>query len=493
MTTGAPVVAPDAPRPIDANGRVGDRAPVSLQPTLWGLTPAQLHQRYWAAHGVQVVPVGSGVEISQHAELFLLVEASRMVILPLRRALELLCWLKPDILIVRLADKSINDYRERVEARADGRLLRIRRVYDGPASRLARVAFTSDFEIARDWAALDSQDRPWHALRRLVPRDMRSALREDGRIYSGQIERDVARFVRDLAESWSRPDTTVSRVRRVGREAWSDRDAPTSDASAMTGPLWVGAGRRLAPGAVAVGPAVLWDDPAARPEPEDFSWQDIEAKQDRAERRIDEAAPYTGSSLKRAFDIVFAVLAIAVTLPLYPVIMLAIFIEDSRPFFFAHNRESTNGREFGCLKFRTMYRDAESMKARLQGANEADGPQFYMENDPRITRVGRVLRKLQLDEIPQFLNVLRGDMSIVGPRPSPYSENQYCPGWREARLSVRPGVTGLWQIRRTRADGADFQEWIRYDIEYVERASFRMDLYIIAKTVALVFNAMTRR
>jgi lipopolysaccharide/colanic/teichoic acid biosynthesis glycosyltransferase len=104
-----------------------------------------------------------------------------------------------------------------------------------------------------------------------------------------------------------------------------------------------------------------------------------------------------------------------------------------------------------------------------------------------------VLRRLQLDEIPQFLNVLVGDMSVVGPRPSPYSENQYCPGWREARLSVRPGMTGLWQIRRTRADGADFQEWIRYDIEYVERATFRMDLYIIAKTIALVFNALTRR
>jgi lipopolysaccharide/colanic/teichoic acid biosynthesis glycosyltransferase len=116
-----------------------------------------------------------------------------------------------------------------------------------------------------------------------------------------------------------------------------------------------------------------------------------------------------------------------------------------------------------------------------------------MENDPRITRVGKLLRKLQLDEIPQFWNVLSGHMSVVGPRPSPNAENQYCPGWREARLSVRPGVTGLWQIRRTRADGADFQEWIRYDIEYVEKASFRLDLYIIWKTISLVFSALTRR
>ena len=116
-----------------------------------------------------------------------------------------------------------------------------------------------------------------------------------------------------------------------------------------------------------------------------------------------------------------------------------------------------------------------------------------MEHDPRITKVGRVLRKLQLDELPQFFNVLLGQMSVVGPRPSPFSENQYCPGWREARLSVRPGVTGLWQIRRTRADGADFQEWIRYDIEYVEQASFWLDVYIIWKTIMLVAGALARK
>jgi lipopolysaccharide/colanic/teichoic acid biosynthesis glycosyltransferase len=116
-----------------------------------------------------------------------------------------------------------------------------------------------------------------------------------------------------------------------------------------------------------------------------------------------------------------------------------------------------------------------------------------MEKDPRITKVGAVLRKLQLDELPQFINVLMGHMSVVGPRPSPFSENQLCPGWREARLSVRPGVTGLWQIRRTRADGADFQEWIRYDIEYVEKATFLLDLYIIWRTIGLVFAALSRR
>ncbi len=468
-------------------------APERNTPTVWGLTPAQLHARYWAAHGVQVVPVGSEAEINPHAELYLLTERSRLVIMPLRRSLEMLCWLKPDVLIVRLADRAINDYRELVEARPDGRVLRFRRLYDGASSRLARVALTSDAHLARDWAAMDPEGRPWRALRSIVPPDLRSALRERGRIYSGDLDRDVARFTRDLAQTWARPDATVARVRRLGREAWADKDAPASDGAVITGPLWIGAGRSLGDGAVAVGPAVMWDDPDARPETDDLSWRDIEAKGGWAERRLEEAAPYTSSGLKRGFDVLFALFALAITLPLYPFIMLAIWLEDRRPFFFAHKRESIQGREFGCIKFRTMYRDAERMKSELQAANQADGPQFYIENDPRITRVGRVLRRLQLDEIPQFFNVLAGHMSVVGPRPSPYSENQYCPGWREARLSVRPGVTGLWQIRRTRADGADFQEWIRYDIEYVEKATFWLDLYIIWKTVNLVFGALSRR
>src|SRR5205085_4427863 len=105
-------------------------------------------------------------------------------------------------------------------------------------------------------------------------------------------------------------------------------------------------------------------------------------------------------------------------------------IEDGRPFFFTHLRETMHGRQFPILKFRSMRKDAEQLKPLLSEANQADGPQFYMENDPRLTRVGKVLRRYHLDELPQFVNVLRGDMSIVGPRPSPFHENQFCPAWR---------------------------------------------------------------
>ena len=123
-----------------------------------------------------------------------------------------------------------------------------------------------------------------------------------------------------------------------------------------------------------------------------------------------------------------------------------------------------------------MSREAERIGTEIVDLNLCDGPQVLIKNDPRITRVGAILRRFQIDEFPQFFNVLRGQMSIVGPRPSPDQENQYCPAWRDLRLSVRPGITGLWQIRRTRAPGEDFQEWIRYDMEYVRRASFWFDL-----------------
>jgi lipopolysaccharide/colanic/teichoic acid biosynthesis glycosyltransferase len=189
----------------------------------------------------------------------------------------------------------------------------------------------------------------------------------------------------------------------------------------------------------------------------------------------------------RVFNILVSAGALLAVLPLFPVIMLAILVEDGRPFFFGHVRQTRGGRNFTCWKFRTMCRDAERMKSQLTGENVCDGPQFHIADDPRLLRIGRLLRRFHLDELPQLWHVLRGDMNLVGPRPSPDDENQYCPAWRDARLSVKPGLTGLWQIRRTRAPMADFQEWIRWDLEYVQRRSWSLDLWIIWRTaVSLV-------
>jgi lipopolysaccharide/colanic/teichoic acid biosynthesis glycosyltransferase len=192
---------------------------------------------------------------------------------------------------------------------------------------------------------------------------------------------------------------------------------------------------------------------------------------------------------KRTFSVFVSVMGLLLTAPLFPVIMLAIWLEDGRPFFFGHQRQTRGGRSFRCYKFRTMCREAETMKSCLTQRNICDGPQFHIEQDPRLLRVGRVLRKLHMDELPQFYNVLVGDMDIVGPRPSPDGENQFCPTWRETRLSIRPGITGLWQVARTRAPNVDFQEWIRYDLEYVRREDWRLDLWILWRT----FRSLLRR
>ena len=188
------------------------------------------------------------------------------------------------------------------------------------------------------------------------------------------------------------------------------------------------------------------------------------------------------SAGKRSMDIGGAVVGLTVTLPLYPFIAAAIKLENPGPVFYVHCRQTRYGREFGCIKFRSMVNDAQQLQQKLP--NEVDGPQFYIKDDPRLTRVGRLLRRTNLDEVPQFWNVLLGHMSLVGPRPSPDGENQYCPAWREARLSVRPGLTGMWQTRRSPdRSGGDFHEWIKYDVQYVRECSLHTDLRLLFDTI----------
>lgn len=185
---------------------------------------------------------------------------------------------------------------------------------------------------------------------------------------------------------------------------------------------------------------------------------------------------------KRVADVVAAVVVLLLFAPVIPVIALAIRLSSPGPVFFRDKRQGRHGVLFDCLKFRTMRRGADKMQEKLRFVCEVDGPQFKMADDPRITAVGRFLRETYLDEIPQFYNVLCGQMSVVGPRPSPEFENTLCPSWRDARLSVRPGITGLWQICRTRAAHKDFQEWIQYDTKYVRDLSPGLDLWICWRT-----------
>ena len=185
---------------------------------------------------------------------------------------------------------------------------------------------------------------------------------------------------------------------------------------------------------------------------------------------------------KRVFDMVASAAVLLLLLPILVIVGVVVKATSPGPVFYRARRQGRHGREFDCLKFRSMMVAADAMQERLRVVNQVDGPQFKMENDPRITGICKFLRDTYIDELPQFINVLLGQMSIVGPRPSPENENDSSPAWRDARLSVRPGITGLWQIMRTRREGMDFQEWVFYDTHYVRSLSFRQDLWICWKT-----------
>ena len=455
--------------------------------TLWGLEPIQLHDRFWAARGVQVIRRGQPAKLAKDAELYLLTDQNCLSIFRLQQIVETFSWLKPRMLFVRLHNTREHGYRERVITDDADHFVRFERDYGVADWRLGRVALTASRELAVEWQAATRSGPAWRRLRRSIDPNNRTTMSVEGHVFDAFDDSEVMEFVRELVSVWRRPDATIRIASRIQDRAWGDSAAASDALSTGTrfvGPVWVGAGRRLDGIPSVVGPAVLWDAPESRPDVDRLEWNNIVPSDVLVGPVRTRALTTFQRGSKRLFDIVFSICALCGFLALFPVLMLAIWIEDGRPFFFGHTRESIGGREFKCWKFRTMRNDAEEIKKKLmaEGVNKSDGPQFHMDNDPRITRVGKFLRKVNLDELPQFWNVVRGEMSVVGPRPSPYKENQYCPAWREARLSVRPGVTGLWQVMRSREFGKDFQEWIQYDIEYVENISWRTDLWIIWKT-----------
>ncbi|UCE98827.1 MAG: sugar transferase [Planctomycetota bacterium] len=197
--------------------------------------------------------------------------------------------------------------------------------------------------------------------------------------------------------------------------------------------------------------------------------------------------------LKRMADIVAAITVLILFAPVIPIIVLVIKLTSPGPVFFKDTRQGRHSRIFNCIKFRTMLIGSDKVQDKLRVLNQADGPQFKMSNDPRLSTVGRFLRDTYIDEIPQFFNVLLGQMSVVGPRPSPEQENTLCPSWRDARLSVRPGITGLWQVCRTRQRMKDFQEWIYYDIKYVRDLSPKIDLWICWETAKKMVKNFIRQ
>jgi lipopolysaccharide/colanic/teichoic acid biosynthesis glycosyltransferase len=329
-------------------------------------------------------------------------------------------------------------------------------------------------------------------------------------------------------------DAVVAAVRGAGsftelaQGVWAGPGCDLDPASHICGPVLLHAGVRVGPGALVVGPAVLaagadvganatvcysvlaprarvadgvavsrrfvppgvcavgaaWDgqyDPAAGQREAPLP----QAPHAAADGSIDLRRRGGGRLtrlLKRTADVVVSASGLLLLSPLLLAVAALVKLCSRGPIFFGHDREGRGGRVFRCWKFRTMVARAHAQQRALYGGNNVDGPQFKMSRDPRVTRLGRVLRATNIDELPQLYNVLCGDMSLIGPRPSPFRENQICVPWREARLSVRPGITGLWQVCRNARSVGDFHQWIYYDILYVQHQSVPLDLRILLAT-----------
>ncbi|MCX7920943.1 MAG: sugar transferase [Clostridia bacterium] len=189
---------------------------------------------------------------------------------------------------------------------------------------------------------------------------------------------------------------------------------------------------------------------------------------------------------KRLFDIMIALVAIILLLPVFIITAIAIRVESPGQVIFTQKRNGLKGKIFRMYKFRSMVINAEKLLSELESKNEVSGHMFKIRNDPRITRVGKIIRKTSIDELPQLFNVLKGDMSIVGPRPPIVREVEKYDPWHNLRLSVRPGLTGLWQVSGRNDIG--FDEMVRLDLRYIRERSFWYDVKIMLKTIPVLLG-----
>jgi len=188
--------------------------------------------------------------------------------------------------------------------------------------------------------------------------------------------------------------------------------------------------------------------------------------------------------IKRAIDIFGCLIIAPLALPLLLLVTLLVYIDSPGKIFFSQLRTGKGGRRFRMYKFRTMVPNAEELKLAYAHLNELTWPDFKITDDPRVTKVGKILRKTSLDELPQLLNVLKGDMSLVGPRPTSFAPDTYRL-WHTERLEVVPGITGLWQVHGR--SNLDFDDRLKLDIAYIERQCLWMDIQIVVRTVGQVF------
>ncbi len=184
------------------------------------------------------------------------------------------------------------------------------------------------------------------------------------------------------------------------------------------------------------------------------------------------------NATKRLLDIILSLIGLIIVSPVMLVVAILIKLESSGPIIFSQKRVGLNGKEFSMLKFRSMVQNAEELKEKLQKQNEMSGPMFKMNEDPRVTKIGRFIRKTSIDELPQLINVLKGEMSLVGPRPSLPKEVAKFESWMLERLNVKPGLTCYWQV--SGRNNIDFEDWMKLDIKYVKHSSCCLEIRMLA-------------
>lgn len=189
---------------------------------------------------------------------------------------------------------------------------------------------------------------------------------------------------------------------------------------------------------------------------------------------------------KRFIDILLSLFGLIIVSPIMLIVAILIKLESTGPVIFSQKRVGLNGKEFNMLKFRSMVQNAEELKEKLQKQNEMSGPMFKMKEDPRVTKVGKFIRKTSIDELPQLINVFKGEMSLVGPRPSLPKEVAKFEPWMLERLSVKPGLTCYWQV--SGRNNIDFEDWMKLDIKYVKDRNLGLDIKLIFKTFFVLFG-----
>ena len=189
---------------------------------------------------------------------------------------------------------------------------------------------------------------------------------------------------------------------------------------------------------------------------------------------------------KRLIDIFLSLLGLIIVSPIMLIVAILIKLESTGPVIFSQKRVGLNGKEFNMFKFRSMVQNAEELKEKLQKKNEMSGPMFKMREDPRVTKVGKFIRKTSIDELPQLINILKGEMSLVGPRPSLPKEVAKFEPWMLERLNVKPGLTCYWQV--SGRNNIDFENWMKLDIKYVKDRNLGLDIKLIFKTFFVLFG-----